>query len=105
MHDDRRIVEARISRFADKRLPSAVYQAYAPVTVTAWTAPDEPVPFAEAVKQKFEPIDIGTLWEGSEVTPEDASGSTWVWLLAVPLATAALLGTSLHTILVSRGDS
>ena len=25
-----------------------------------------------------EPIDIGTLWEGSEVTPEDASGSTWV---------------------------
>lgn len=62
MHDDRRIVEARISRFADKRLPSAVYQAYAPVTVTAWTAPDEPVPFAEAVKQKFEPIDIGTAW-------------------------------------------
>ena len=25
-----------------------------------------------------EPIDIGTLWEGEEVTPEDASGSTWV---------------------------
>lgn len=23
-------------------------------------------------------IDIGTLWEGQEVTPEDASGSTWV---------------------------
>ncbi|WP_341856909.1 sugar-binding protein [Brachybacterium sp. GPGPB12] len=25
-----------------------------------------------------EPIDIGTLWEGSAVTAEDASGSTWV---------------------------
>ena len=25
-----------------------------------------------------EPIDIGTLWEGAAVTPEDASGSTWV---------------------------
>ena len=25
-----------------------------------------------------DPIDIGTLWEGEEVTPEDASGSTWV---------------------------
>ena len=25
-----------------------------------------------------EPIDVGTLWEGAEVTPEDASGATWV---------------------------
>jgi LmbE family N-acetylglucosaminyl deacetylase len=25
-----------------------------------------------------DPIDIGTLWEGAEVTPEDASGATWV---------------------------
>ena len=24
------------------------------------------------------PIDVGTLWEGDAVTPEDASGSTWV---------------------------
>ncbi|MGO1355028.1 MAG: sugar-binding protein, partial [Brachybacterium tyrofermentans] len=25
-----------------------------------------------------DPIDIGTLWEGQDVTPEDASGTTWV---------------------------
>ncbi|CAM2950470.1 alpha-mannosidase [Skermania piniformis] len=63
MHDDRQIVEARITRFADQRLAPAVYQDYAPVTaIEAWTAPGEPVPFAEAVRQQFTPIELGTAW-------------------------------------------
>ncbi|SLE92017.1 Putative glycosyl hydrolase [Mycobacteroides abscessus subsp. abscessus] len=62
MHDDRRIVEDRIRRFVDKRLNGAVYVDSAPLTVTAWAAPGEPVPFAEAVGQDFHEITHGTPW-------------------------------------------
>lgn len=62
MHDDRRIVEDRIRRFVDKRLNGAIYVDSAPLTVTAWDAPGEPVPFAEAVGQDFHEITPGTPW-------------------------------------------
>ncbi|WP_066910494.1 alpha-mannosidase [Millisia brevis] len=62
MHDDRQIVEARINRFADQYLAPAVYTRYAPVDLTSWDVPDEPVPFAEATAQDFEPIGVGTAW-------------------------------------------
>lgn len=62
MHDDRRIVEDRIRRFVDKRLSYAIYVESAPLTVTAWAVPGEPVPFAEAVTQNFGPITPGTPW-------------------------------------------
>ncbi|MBJ8340895.1 alpha-mannosidase [Antrihabitans sp. YC3-6] len=62
MHDNRQLVEGRLARFNDERVTPAVYQAFAPVTITAWTVPDEPVPFADAVRQKYSPIDIGTAW-------------------------------------------
>lgn len=32
----------------------------------------------DAEEYPGDPIDIGTLWEGEEVAPEDASGTTWV---------------------------
>jgi alpha-mannosidase len=62
MHDDRQIVESRIGRFTDQRINPAVLASRKQVTMTSWTVPDEPVPFAEAVKQKFEPIEPGTAW-------------------------------------------
>lgn len=62
MHDDRRIVEDRIRRFVDKRLNCAIYVDSAPLTLTAWTAPGEPVPFAEAASQEFTEITPGTPW-------------------------------------------
>ena len=62
MHDDRQIVESRIGRFTDQRINPAVYQSRSQVTMTAWTVPDEPVPFADAVAEKFEPIEPGTPW-------------------------------------------
>ncbi len=79
MHDDREIVEGRIARFADQRLAPAVYQAYAPATITAWTVPDEPVPFAEAVAQEFTPIDIGTPWG-------KPWGTMWIHVTGAPPA-------------------
>ncbi len=62
MHDDSILVEARIERFVREKLAPATYRALAPLTVTAWQAPGEPVPFAEAVTQHFEPFAIGTAW-------------------------------------------
>ncbi|AUN41236.1 alpha-mannosidase [Tsukamurella tyrosinosolvens] len=62
MHDDRRLTEERLDRFTREFLNGAVYSHCAPVTVTAWAAPGEPVPFAEAVAQDFAPIAAGTPW-------------------------------------------
>ncbi|NMD54864.1 MULTISPECIES: alpha-mannosidase [Tsukamurella] len=62
MHDDRRLTEERLDRFTREFLNGAVYSHSAPVTVTAWAAPGEPVPFAEAVAQDFTPIEPGTPW-------------------------------------------
>lgn len=62
MHDDRRLTEERLDRFVNGFLAGAVYGATAPVRVTAWAAPGEPVPFAEAVTQQFTPIAAGDPW-------------------------------------------
>ncbi|WP_019204079.1 glycoside hydrolase family 38 C-terminal domain-containing protein [Tsukamurella sp. 1534] len=62
MHDDRRLTEERLDRFVNGFLNGAVYGETAPVTVTAWAAPGEPVPFAEAARQEFTPIVEGTPW-------------------------------------------
>lgn len=62
MHDDRRLTEERLDRFTREFLSGAVYARSAPVAVSAWAAPGEPVPFAEAVTQDFTPIEAGTPW-------------------------------------------
>ncbi|BDH58276.1 glycoside hydrolase family 38 C-terminal domain-containing protein [Tsukamurella sp. PLM1] len=62
MHDDRRLTEERLDRFTNGFLNGAVHSRRAPVTVTAWTVPGEPVPFADAVTQEFTPIAAGTPW-------------------------------------------
>ena len=62
MHDDRQLLEARLTRFVHDHLEPAVYRGSAPLTLTAWPVPGEPVPFREAVLQTFRPIEIGTPW-------------------------------------------
>ena len=62
MHDDSALVEARLNRFVRERLHPAIYRATAPLTVTAWVAPGEPVSFAEAVSHPFEPFVVGESW-------------------------------------------
>ena len=79
MHDDRQIVESRIGRFTDQRINPAVLSSRRQVTMTAWTVPDEPVPFADAVKQKFEPIEPGTAWG-------KPWGTMWIHVTGTPPA-------------------
>ncbi|MCX6465048.1 MAG: alpha-mannosidase, partial [Pseudonocardiales bacterium] len=62
MHDDSALVERRIERFVRERVVPALYRERVPLTVTAWTAPGEPVPFAEAVRQEFTPLPPGSAW-------------------------------------------
>lgn len=62
MHDDSQLVLGRVARFTRERLVPAVHRGHTPLTVTAWVAPGEPVPFAEAVAREFAPFAIGSPW-------------------------------------------
>ncbi|GAB3612026.1 alpha-mannosidase [Humibacter ginsengisoli] len=62
MHDDSRLVLERINRFLGERIAPAIHPERVPVELTAWEVPDEPVPFAEAVGQSFEPFALGQPW-------------------------------------------
>jgi alpha-mannosidase len=84
MHDNSTLVRARIARFVSERVTPALYHSVAPLTVTAWEVPDEPVPFAEAVRQSFVPFSVGTMWGAPW-------GTTWFHLTgAVPAQWASL---------------
>ena len=71
MHDDSAHVEARLRRMLRDRIAPAVRRRSVPVTIAAWQVPDEPVPFAEAVRQRYEPFEIGSPWGGRPW------GTTW----------------------------
>ncbi|GLZ34174.1 alpha-mannosidase [Lentzea sp. NBRC 105346] len=63
MHDDRRLVEDRLTRALTTRIQPAIYSASTPFTVEAWRVPDEPIPFAQAVADAdFRPFAIGDRW-------------------------------------------
>jgi alpha-mannosidase len=62
MHIDKNNVERRIKRFLEQRIPPALYRLREPMELSVWTAPGEPVPFSEAIKQEFSPFKAGTAW-------------------------------------------
>ena len=62
MHDTSRQIEARVERFVRDRIRPAVERRNRPLEVTVWEVPDEPVPFATAVAQRYTPIAPGTPW-------------------------------------------
>lgn len=56
------LIDGRLNRFRVERLRAALYRAFEPLELTAWEVPDEPVPFAVAVRNAFSPFSIGTRW-------------------------------------------
>jgi alpha-mannosidase len=62
MFDDSSLVLTRIDRFVRERVSQAVERAAVPLEVTAWTAPDEPVRFADAIGHDFAPFAVGSTW-------------------------------------------
>ncbi|MDN3937635.1 glycoside hydrolase family 38 C-terminal domain-containing protein [Arthrobacter sp. YD4] len=64
MHDDRRLTEVRLDRFARERIVPAIYPRTVPLRLSSWTAPGEPVPALEALQQDFTPQDPRAPWGG-----------------------------------------
>ncbi|MFD3564768.1 alpha-mannosidase [Streptomyces sp. NPDC058686] len=62
MHDDRRIIEARIRKLLDRVVRPAVYSAARPLTLSAWRVDGEPVPVADALNADYEPFTLGDAW-------------------------------------------
>ncbi len=62
MHNDHALVEARLDRFVRDHLTPALYRDARPLAATAWAVEREPVPFATAVEQQFDPVPLGWRW-------------------------------------------
>ncbi|MFJ6678724.1 alpha-mannosidase [Microbacterium sp. NPDC091382] len=62
MHRNDRLALQRIDRLAGDRLRPALYRETAPLQITGWEVPGEPVPFAEAIAQSYTPAPVGTAW-------------------------------------------
>ncbi|HJE61093.1 MAG TPA: alpha-mannosidase, partial [Nocardiopsis listeri] len=70
MHDDRRLIEARLERALRERVWPAVHGTSVPLEVARWDAPGEPVPAAEGIAAPHEPAGVGDAWG-------PAWGTTW----------------------------
>lgn len=62
MHDDRQLTEGRLDRFIDDVLPRALHRRVAPLRVTAWDAPGEPVLPLEALGADYREIELPHRW-------------------------------------------
>ncbi|NIY63737.1 alpha-mannosidase [Streptomyces malaysiensis] len=62
MHDDRKLVEARLERVLRERVRPAVHPATTPLSVEIWSTDGEPVPVAEGLVAPTRPIAPGTPW-------------------------------------------
>ncbi|MFD4545867.1 alpha-mannosidase [Streptomyces sp. NPDC058466] len=68
MHDDRRIIEARIRKLLDGVIRPALYGAVCPLQLSAWFVQGEPVPVADALSAPYEPFALGSTWGGPWAT-------------------------------------
>ena len=62
MHDSDALTLARIDRYLAEWIRPATYRSRHPLTVQAWSVPDEPVPFGEARAATYAPHPVGTAW-------------------------------------------
>lgn len=71
MHDDRKIIESRITRILETRVRPARYRERVPCSVRCWEAPSRNEPFSRAREGPYRPLGKGDPW-----------GTPWqtVWL-------------------------
>ena len=62
MHDDRHIVEQRITKFLSHVVRPALYSHPLTLDLAVWHVPGEPVPVADALAAAYEPASIGDTW-------------------------------------------
>ena len=62
MPDENASILPRLARLRRDHIQPSLYRASRPVEITAWVAPGEPVPFAEARDQAYSPFAVGMPW-------------------------------------------
>ena len=62
MHDASGLAVARVRRELSERVRPAMYSRSLPFELTAWDAPGEPVPYAEAIGAEYRPVAVGEKW-------------------------------------------
>ncbi len=77
----------RLRHAFKNRLPKEMYREKVPVAVSAWSVHGEPVPFAVASVQEYQPHAVGQPW-----------GSYWdtTWFRVEPVIPAAWKGQAVH---------
>ncbi|MET9480281.1 glycoside hydrolase family 38 C-terminal domain-containing protein [Streptomyces sp. NPDC006638] len=89
MHDDRRVIEARVTAFLERSLRPALYSDTRDLTLDAWEVPGEPVPVAEALAAPYRPLRLGDSWGGPWST---------TWLRATAEIPAAWTGRRVEAV-------
>ncbi len=90
MHNDLKLVEARLKRELHERVLPAVYRDSVPLEVAAWDAPGEPVSFDEAMNGNYRQFAVGDHWSRPW-------GTTWFrFTVDVP---TALVGPQLEAVI------
>ncbi|MEG9492623.1 MULTISPECIES: alpha-mannosidase [Microbacterium] len=79
MHDTDRLILGRITRLYHEHIVPAVVAESIDLETTAWVAPGEPVPFAEALAGAYAPLPVGAPWGAPWAT-------TWMRVDAAPPA-------------------
>lgn len=59
MHQSTKAVEERLDRFVRDKLQPAIYRDHVALSITAWQAPREPVPFEQATAEQYDAVDLG----------------------------------------------
>ncbi|CAM4309629.1 alpha-mannosidase [Nocardiopsis rhodophaea] len=62
MHDDRTLVENRVTRVLNERIRPAVYPHAIPMEIARWDAPGEPVPVAAGLSASYTAASVGDAW-------------------------------------------
>ncbi len=62
MRDDERPYRGRLGRFVEELVLPAIYPRRHQLDVAAWPVPDEPVPAAVALHQRYEGFAVGSPW-------------------------------------------
>ncbi|MEU6853773.1 glycoside hydrolase family 38 C-terminal domain-containing protein [Actinacidiphila alni] len=89
MHDDRHLVEERITAFLARVVRPALHGTPLPLSLAVWQVPGEPVPVADALTAAYVPAALGDSWGGPWST---------TWLRATGRIPAAWAGRRVEAV-------
>ena len=94
MRDNEWLYRGRLGRFVEELITPNLYGRTHELELRAWQVPDEPVPFADAVGQSYEPFAVGSKW---------GRGWSTMWLHVTGAVPADWVGEHHYEIVVDLG--